>query len=1194
MSIALAGVQAVAGDLKLLDTRLAEVEKQFKSLDKAGDGAGKSFDKVFAKADSLGRGLSSLGTKLTVGLTAPIAAASAGMIKLASDAQESENLFNVVFGNMSRAARDFSEDFARSVRANAFEVRRQLGTFQQMTTAMGFSADAAFAMSKQLTTLTRDMSSFFNLRPEDAFQKITAGISGEIEPLKRLGIVLNETTLEQTAMTAGISKSITELDEQTKVMLRTITILQQTKTAQGDAAATADQFANLLRGVKDQFQEATATIGAAWLPAAESVLRGAANLISRFKEWAVSLSTASVEQKNFVIGLVAIGASIGPMLTVVGKLTTALIALRTAGVLVLIKPLTELAAIAAGLALSFEGLDHIASRMGFRGLQKQLLALNDELAAAQRQADLAGEAMAKAMQEVAAGDNSAVARLQEATSRLENAERTIDSIKKKIKETGGATLNLNTEPAENKVEEFARTIREKITGAVSGVGNLLTGIVAPPDSAPVDEMFNDFIDARTEAQKKADDLILQLQKQARERSEMEDEKAANKKIELAQKTAAEMERLEEEQLRFEVDTGALSLEEFLKIQQKKLEAVQAQNALTLDAGEELSADEIKREQDLARQVFQIRSKLHTDVNREMRDYFRDLSDEGKQTVTFLKGGFNSLSDGLTRLFTTGSFGFKQFMNSIKTGLAQLASNALVGALGSAIFGNSGFAGGGSIGGGGGAGGGLLSGFLSGAGSGIGSSFLGSVFSGFGLSDIFSGVGDFFSTIFSGGSFAEAFAPSAAEYFAPFHEGGFVPGTGFGDKVLARLEPGEFVVSRTGAQKNASLLQAINDNVPGYASGGQIRPATSADYGRVIGSGLIKMLISQFGGFGSILSNVGTFLSSLFSTGATAGTAAASAAASTASSTASSGASLGASSVGGPIALAAALLKMMVRGRDDPVSRSLDTLLAPSIQDIMARPGWSAGSLLLPAVSLADALTGGNLFGTRRSVGPAGGATLGSRGGFFQVVNSGGDNGFDPSSISSALTKLAQQLNIGLLREGLRAPDNFLAQLEAGNIHGGLLVSVPQGMNSRGWGEDVNGAMTDLLMRGLKFAPPISGVPDLAQPAMNTIATGRHNLWSTFGDAWQSFVSQAGNFKTAASLDSGNLVSAKFANGGSARFNTPSLISVAEAGPEDVVVTPLGKGGGKEVHIHFHGPTILDEVSMAQFERRLANAVRRAA
>ena len=115
--------------------------------------------------------------------------------KMASDVIEGENLFTVSMGNMADSARDFSKELADSLGLNAFEIRKNIGVLYNMTTSMGIATDKAYEMSTGMSQLAFDMASFYNLSHEEAFNKIASGITGETEPLARLGIIIKQTIL---------------------------------------------------------------------------------------------------------------------------------------------------------------------------------------------------------------------------------------------------------------------------------------------------------------------------------------------------------------------------------------------------------------------------------------------------------------------------------------------------------------------------------------------------------------------------------------------------------------------------------------------------------------------------------------------------------------------------------------------------------------------------------------------------------------------------------------------------------------------------------------------------------------------------------------------------------------------------------------------------------------------------------------
>jgi hypothetical protein len=203
---------------------------------------------------------------------ASFALVSKHAISSAMDAVESESLFSVSMGNMAQSARDWSNQLQESLGLNAYEVRKNVGLFYNMTTSMGLARDQAYGVSTGLTQLAYDMSSFYNQSPDEMFQKLQSGLSGEVEPLKRLGIIVNETTTQNYAYSHGIAAVGTQLSETQKVMARYGAIMEQTKNAQGDLARTIMSPANQLRLLQTQLQMASINLGNAFLPIVTIVL----------------------------------------------------------------------------------------------------------------------------------------------------------------------------------------------------------------------------------------------------------------------------------------------------------------------------------------------------------------------------------------------------------------------------------------------------------------------------------------------------------------------------------------------------------------------------------------------------------------------------------------------------------------------------------------------------------------------------------------------------------------------------------------------------------------------------------------------------------------------------------------------------------------------------------------------------------
>ncbi len=187
-------------------------------------------------------------------------------LSMANDAVESENLFAVSMKSMAKEARSWSKDLQDSLGLNAVELRKNVGVFNTMFMSMGLGKQAAYDMSTGLTELANDMASFYNLSPEDAFDKLRAGITGETEPLKRLGILVDENTTKTYAYANGITKQGKDLTQTQKLQARYAAILAQTANAQGDLARTIDSPVNQIRVLNSMLDQAKIELGQAFQP----------------------------------------------------------------------------------------------------------------------------------------------------------------------------------------------------------------------------------------------------------------------------------------------------------------------------------------------------------------------------------------------------------------------------------------------------------------------------------------------------------------------------------------------------------------------------------------------------------------------------------------------------------------------------------------------------------------------------------------------------------------------------------------------------------------------------------------------------------------------------------------------------------------------------------------------------------------
>lgn len=298
---------------------------------------------VDSAMDRLSSRLSSWGVKLSA-IGATILGGAGFLAKLGMQAVESDNLFEVSFGNMAKAAREWSKEIKQSLGLNDIEVRKVSATFYVMLKSMGVAEDAAFEMSKQLTLLGYDLASFYDLSTDDAFLKLQAGITGETEPLKQLGVVLTENALKQY----GYNTSMSEAE---KITTRYQAILQQTVAAQGDLGRTLDSPTNRVRVLKSKLELLGTTIGTGFLDLVSNWSERIQSLVGKIQKWVEANPELTATIGTLAVGFGAIAAALGPVLFGIGQLVPIFAALAPA-VGALLSPWGLLAAGIATAAVS--------------------------------------------------------------------------------------------------------------------------------------------------------------------------------------------------------------------------------------------------------------------------------------------------------------------------------------------------------------------------------------------------------------------------------------------------------------------------------------------------------------------------------------------------------------------------------------------------------------------------------------------------------------------------------------------------------------------------------------------------------------------------------------------------------------------------------------------------------------------------
>jgi phage-related protein len=197
----------------------------------------------------------------------------------ASDLSESASKVNVVFGDAAGAVEGFAHTAALSMGISQQQALEATGTFGNLFRAMQIAPKTSADMSTGLVKLSGDLASFNNMDPTEVLQKLRSGLTGETEPLKDLGVNINQAALQQEALRLGLAKTTAEITPAAQAQAAYSLIMQQTTLAQGDFARTSGGLANQTRIMAAQFLDLKANVGAGLLPFINLGARGITGLL---------------------------------------------------------------------------------------------------------------------------------------------------------------------------------------------------------------------------------------------------------------------------------------------------------------------------------------------------------------------------------------------------------------------------------------------------------------------------------------------------------------------------------------------------------------------------------------------------------------------------------------------------------------------------------------------------------------------------------------------------------------------------------------------------------------------------------------------------------------------------------------------------------------------------------------------------
>jgi hypothetical protein len=169
-------------------------------------------------------------------------------------------------------AQSFNDKITKALSLDPNMTMQYQAIFAQMANAFGLATKTVNNFSESFTLLGLDIASFFNTDVEEAMVKLRAGLAGETEPLRRLGVDITEATLKMTAMKYGIEGTVSKMSQAAKTQLRWLAIMDQTETVFGDMAKTIQSPANQARIMQQQMENLSRTLGTIFLPIITKVL----------------------------------------------------------------------------------------------------------------------------------------------------------------------------------------------------------------------------------------------------------------------------------------------------------------------------------------------------------------------------------------------------------------------------------------------------------------------------------------------------------------------------------------------------------------------------------------------------------------------------------------------------------------------------------------------------------------------------------------------------------------------------------------------------------------------------------------------------------------------------------------------------------------------------------------------------------
>jgi len=422
----------------------------------------------------IGEAVASIGRHAAVAGGA-VAMAFIPAIKAASDATETLNKFNAVFGSQATSVGSWIDALSSRVGRSAVVVQDSISAYQAFFKGLGFGEEEAAKMSKSMAALAIDLGSFFNKSDEESNLRFLSALSGSSEVLDQFGINTKQAAIEAELAAMGINKAWTDVTEPEKVLAR-ISIIRKSMAAQGaigDAEKTRNSPANLWRAITGSINALATAVGTALLPTVAKIGQRIATALSVITEWAKANQGLIATIGDVVVSMITFGAglfALGKALSFAGVLLATLTKFSMIGTVaifvvpIVFKVVAALKVLSVGFFALKTVLGMVVPLMASFTIVATAVALGIvAIGVAWANATIKGITFGESVLDLThklTGIENAYSRLRDAEEQQEKGSAAIRKTEEAIKNRSGAEFTAGLEDLRKQRDEAANRLKE--------------------------------------------------------------------------------------------------------------------------------------------------------------------------------------------------------------------------------------------------------------------------------------------------------------------------------------------------------------------------------------------------------------------------------------------------------------------------------------------------------------------------------------------------------------------------------------------------------------------------------------------------------------------------------------------------------------------------------------------------------------